>query len=716
MMVRVAAAAAATWMILMLAPMVLLAEGAEENKKAESVSSETDPYIWLEDVEGEETLDWVRARNKISQAKLESDADFSTLQSDLLAILDSNDRIPFVRKRGEYYYNFWRDEKNERGVWRRTTLDEYKKAEPKWEVIIDLDELAKAEGENWVWSGAQVLRPEYNRALVSLSRGGADADVTREFDIATRKFVEDGFNRPEAKGGMSWIDIDHVFISTDFGPGSVTDSGYPRIAKLWTRGEKLEDAKVVYEGKMTDMSISASHDSTPGFERNFVRRAIAFYNNEIYLLKEDGSLAQIETPNSAGKGVHREYLTLELREPWTVGDKTYKTGSLLVANFDDFMAGKRDFTVLFEPTDRNALAGARFTKDYLLLNVLEDVASKLFVMQPQADGSWSKTPLVGAPTLGTVSVSPVDSDESNDYFMTSTDYLTPTTLYMGEVGKQPEELKAMPEFFDATGLTVAQHFATSKDGTKVPYFMLYRKEMKFDGANPTLLYGYGGFEISLQPGYRATVGRAWSTQGGVYVVANIRGGGEYGPRWHQAALKQNRLRAYEDFAAVAEDLIERKVTSREHLGIQGGSNGGLLVGNMVTLYPDLFKAAVCQVPLLDMKRYNHLLAGASWMAEYGNPDLPEEWEFIRTYSPYHNVKEDVDYPTVFFTTSTRDDRVHPGHARKMFAKMEGWDKDVLYYENIEGGHGGAANNRQSAFMTTMAFTFLKQQLFPKDKE
>ncbi|WP_246120201.1 prolyl oligopeptidase family serine peptidase [Blastopirellula retiformator] len=700
----------------MLAPMVLLAEGAEENKKAESVSSETDPYIWLEDVEGEETLDWVRARNKISQAKLESDADFSTLQSDLLAILDSNDRIPFVRKRGEYYYNFWRDEKNERGVWRRTTLDEYKKAEPKWEVIIDLDELAKAEGENWVWSGAQVLRPEYNRALVSLSRGGADADVTREFDIATRKFVEDGFNRPEAKGGMSWIDIDHVFISTDFGPGSVTDSGYPRIAKLWTRGEKLEDAKVVYEGKMTDMSISASHDSTPGFERNFVRRAIAFYNNEIYLLKEDGSLAQIETPNSAGKGVHREYLTLELREPWTVGDKTYKTGSLLVANFDDFMAGKRDFTVLFEPTDRNALAGARFTKDYLLLNVLEDVASKLFVMQPQADGSWSKTPLVGAPTLGTVSVSPVDSDESNDYFMTSTDYLTPTTLYMGEVGKQPEELKAMPEFFDATGLTVAQHFATSKDGTKVPYFMLYRKEMKFDGANPTLLYGYGGFEISLQPGYRATVGRAWSTQGGVYVVANIRGGGEYGPRWHQAALKQNRLRAYEDFAAVAEDLIERKVTSREHLGIQGGSNGGLLVGNMVTLYPDLFKAAVCQVPLLDMKRYNHLLAGASWMAEYGNPDLPEEWEFIRTYSPYHNVKEDVDYPTVFFTTSTRDDRVHPGHARKMFAKMEGWDKDVLYYENIEGGHGGAANNRQSAFMTTMAFTFLKQQLFPKDKE
>ncbi|UUO05421.1 prolyl oligopeptidase family serine peptidase [Blastopirellula sp. J2-11] len=714
MMLRIAVGAACTWLILITAPLAVVS--GEESTKAESVSSETDPYAWLEDVEGEQALDWVRARNALSQAKLESDPSFEQLRDDLLAIFDSNERIPFVRKRGDFYYNFWRDEKNERGVWRRTTLDEYKKEEPQWEVLLDLDELAKAENENWVWSGAQLLRPDYTRCLLSMSRGGADADVTREFDLTTRKFVEDGFNRPEAKGGMSWIDIDHVFISTDFGPGSLTSSGYPRIAKLWTRGVKLEEAKVVYEGALTDLSISASHDNTPGYERNFVRRAIAFYNNEIYLLKEDGSLAQIEAPNSAGKGVHRDYLTLELRDAWTVGDKTYAAGSLIVANFDDFMAGKREFTVLFEPNDRSALSGYSFTKDYLLLNVLEDVASKLLVMKAEADGSWTKTPLVGAPTLGKVSVSPVDPDESNDYFMTSTDYLTPTTLYMGEVGKEPEVLKSMPEFFDATGLKVTQHFATSKDGTQIPYFMLYRDEMKYDGGNPTLLYGYGGFEVSLQPGYRATVGRAWSTQGGVYVVANIRGGGEYGPRWHQAALKEKRLKAYEDFAAVAQDLIDRKVTSTEHLGIQGGSNGGLLVGNMVALYPDLFKAAVCQVPLLDMKRYSHLLAGASWMAEYGNPDVPEEWEFIRTYSPYHNVKADVDYPTVFFTTSTRDDRVHPGHARKMFAKMEAWGKDVLYYENIEGGHGGAANNRQSAFMTAMAFTFLKQQLFPPAKE
>ncbi|MFI4875866.1 MAG: prolyl oligopeptidase family protein [Blastopirellula sp. JB062] len=716
MMVRVAAVAAVIGWILSFVPLGLGADQEKEKKKAESVSSENDPYAWLEEIEGEKTLDWVRDRNQLSQAKLEGDPDFAQLRDDLLAIFDSNDRIPFVRKRGDYYYNFWRDEKNERGLWRRTTLEEYEKPDPQWEVLLDLDALAVAENENWVWSGAQALRPNYTRCLISLSRGGADADVTREFDLTTRQFVENGFYRPEAKGGMSWIDLDHVFIATNFGPGTMTDSGYPRIVKLWKRGTKLEEAQIVYEGEATDLSISATHDSTPGYERNFVRRAIAFYNNEIYLRRDDGSLAKIEAPNSARKGVFRDYLTLELREAWTVGEKTYTAGSLLVADFDDYMTGKRELTLLYEPNERSALSGYSFTKDYLLLNVLEDVASRLFVMQAQADGSWTKRPLVGAPTLGTVSVAPVDSDESNDYFMTSTDYLTPTTLYLGEVGKTPKKLKAMPEFFDSTGLKVTQHFATSQDGTKIPYFMLARQDLTYDGQNPTLLYGYGGFEVSLQPGYRATVGRAWSTQGGVYVVANIRGGGEYGPRWHQAALKSNRMKSYEDFAAVAQDLIDRQVTSSRRLGVQGGSNGGLLVGNMITHYPELFQAAVCQVPLLDMKRYVHLLAGASWMAEYGNPDLPEEWEFIRTYSPYHNVREEVDYPAVLFTTSTRDDRVHPGHARKMFAKMEAWGKDVLYYENIEGGHGGAANNKQSAFMQALAYTFLKLELFTAENE
>ncbi len=387
----------------------------------------------------------------------------------------------------------------------------------------------------------------------------------------------------------------------------------------------------------------------------------------------------------------------------------YKAGSLLMANFDKFMGGERKFDVAFEPTDNTALTSFAFTKDYVILNVLEDVKNRLYVLS-KSDAGWKREPLVGAPAFGTVNVSAVDPDESNEYFMTTTDYLTPTTLSYGVVGQEPEKLKSMPAFFDASGLEITQHFANSADGTRVPYFMVAKKGLKLDGNNPTLLYGYGGFEISLQPNYSGSVGRAWTSQGGVYVVANIRGGGEYGPRWHQAALKANRLRAYEDFAAVAKDLIERKVTSTRKLGIQGGSNGGLLVGNMVTLYPELFHAAVCQVPLLDMKRYNKLLAGASWMAEYGNPDKPEEWNFIKTYSPYQNVKKDGKYPTVLFTTSTRDDRVHPGHARKMMARMEEYGHNVLYWENIEGGHGGAANNKQAATMQTLAYIFLKQQL------
>ncbi len=669
-----------------------------------------DPFQWLEDVTGDKAIDWVKSKNAVSQAQLEADPAFETLREDLLAILDSDARIPLVRKQGDYYYNFWRDKKNERGLWRRTTLESYKTDNPEWEVLLDLDALGTAENENWVWKGASLLRPDYKRALVSISRGGADANVTREFDLETRQFVADGFFRPEAKGGMSWIDENTVFVMTDFGAGTMTESGYPRIAKIWKRGTPIESAQVVYEGTPQDMSISAMHDDSPGFERNFVSRNIAFYNDELFLLEGQSKLIKIDVPNSANKSVFHDYLAIELREPWNVGSKTYAAGSLLIAQFDEFLAGDRNLQVIFEPTDTTALASFGFTKDYVYINVLEDVKNRIYVLQPTVKG-WKREPLQGAPRFGTVNVSAVDSDESNDYFMTTTDYLNPTTLAIGTIGSDPIPLKALPAFFDATGYAITQHFATSKDGTRVPYFMVASKDLPLDANHPTLLYGYGGFEISLQPSYSPAVGRAWITQGGAYVVANIRGGGEYGPRWHQAALKENRLRAYEDFAAVAEDLYARKVTCPEKLAIQGGSNGGLLVGNMVTLYPSLFKAAVCQVPLLDMQRYNKLLAGASWMAEYGNPDIPEQWSYIQGFSPYHNVRENQKYPTVLFTTSTRDDRVHPGHARKMMAKMEAQGHSVLYYENIEGGHGGAANNRQSAFMQAIAYTFLKQQLF-----
>jgi prolyl oligopeptidase len=675
-----------------------------------------DPYLWLEGVGDEKALDWVRQKNGESQKKLQGDLAFKDLSRDLRAILDSDDKIPYVGKIGAHYYNFWKDKENPRGVWRRTTLAEYRKDEPAWELLLDLDALNKAEGENWVWQGSNCLKPAtddapYERCLISLSRGGADANVTREFDLASKSFVKDGWYRPEAKGGLQWIDRDTVYVYTDFGPGSMTSSGYPRIVKEWKRGTPMSEATVVYEGTDEDMYIAAVRDHDRGYERDFVSRTIAFYNDELYLRGKDGKLAKIDAPNSANKSVNREWLTVELREPWTVGGRTWPAGALLVARFDDFMAGKREFTALFEPSDTTSLAGFSWTRNHLLLNVLDDVKNRLYVLSPGKDG-WKREPLKGAPAFGSVNASAVDSEESDAYFMTSTDYLTPTTLYLGEVGKEPEALKRMPVFFDASGFEIAQHFATSKDGTRVPYFQVSRKGQAADGRNPTLLYGYGGFEISLTPGYSGGIGRGWLSQGGTYVVANIRGGGEYGPRWHQAALKANRARAYEDFAAVAEDLIARKVTSPEHLGIQGGSNGGLLVGNMFTMYPQLFGAVVCQVPLLDMQRYHKLLAGASWMAEYGDPDKAEEWAFIKTYSPYHNVKAEVDYPPVLFMTSTRDDRVHPGHARKMMARMQEQEHKVWYYENIEGGHGGAADNSQLANMQAMAYTFLKQHLFP----
>ncbi len=683
---------------------------AQQSPVVATASPDADPFLWLEDVTGEKAIGWVKARNAKSQAKMESDPQFNALREDLLAILDSDARIPFVGKQGEYYYNFWRDKKNERGIWRRTTLDQYKAAEPKWELILDLDALGNTENENWVWKGAKLLRPDYKRALMTLSRGGADADVTREFDMEKREFVKDGFARPEAKGGMDWIDQDHVFVMTDFGPGSMTESGYPRIAKKWKRGTPLESAEVVYEGKSDDMSVSAFHDDAPGFERNFVDRNLAFYNDELYLLDHKSKLVKIDAPNSAKKAVFHQFLAIELRKPWEVGGKTYPAGALLMTRLEAFLNGDLNLEMVFQPSDSTALSSFGFTKDYAYINVLEDVKNRIYVLKP-TEGGWVQEPLKGAPSLGTVNISSVDADESNDFFMTTTNYLNPTTLSLGTIGSEPTELKRLPAFFDAKGLSISQHFATSKDGTSIPYFMIAAEGLKLDSNHPMLLYGYGGFEISMQPGYNAAVGRAWVSQGGVYVVANIRGGGEYGPRWHQAALKENRLRCYEDFAAVAQDLYARKVTQPNKLGIQGGSNGGLLVGNMVTLYPGLFKAAVCQVPLLDMRRYNKLLAGASWMAEYGNPDDPKQWEFIKSFSPYHNVKSGAKYANILFTTSTRDDRVHPGHARKMMAKMEEQGHSVMYYENIEGGHGGAANNRQSAFMQAISYTFLKQQLF-----
>jgi prolyl oligopeptidase len=686
-----------------------------------------DPYLWLEDVEGERALKWVRERNAEAKALLESRPGFADLRDDLRAILDSDARIPTVVKLGDHLYNFWKDKAHPAGIWRRTTLDEYRKADPKWDVLLDVDALNRAEGlegeKKWVWHGADCLKPAYTRCLVALSRGGSDADVTREFDLTTRTFVANGFFRPEAKGQLDWIDQDTVYVATDFGPGTMTESGYARIAKRWRRGTPLAAAETVFEGKVDDLGVFATHDDTTGFERDFVQRYLGFYSDELFLFGTEGALKKIDAPDSAQKSVHREHLLVELREPWTVNGTTYAAGSLLRADLTDFLAGKRELTVLFAPTENSSLAGATWTRNHLILNVLEDVKNRLHVLTPPAStpgqastaGEWIRTPLVGAPAIGTVAVTALDDEESDDYFLTVTDYLTPTSLQLGTIGSAPVTLKSLPPFFDASGLHIQQHFATSADGTRVPYFLVSRKDLAPTGKHPTLLYGYGGFEVSQLPTYADRAGRAWLSQGGVYAIANIRGGGEYGPRWHRAALRENRLRAYEDFAAVAKDLVARKVTAPAHLGIQGGSNGGLLTGNMLVLYPELFGAVVSQVPLLDMKRYHKLLAGASWMAEYGDPDKPEDWAFIQTFSPYQNLRADATYPPLLLTTSTRDDRVHPGHARKFAARMREQGHEVVYYENIEGGHGGASNNEQAAFMQALAWTFLTQKLTAEPK-
>ncbi|SDZ10556.1 prolyl oligopeptidase [Lysobacter sp. yr284] len=668
-----------------------------------------DPYAWLEDVNGARAMEWVKARNAKTEAELAATPQFKQLEASILAVLDSTAKIPAVEKIGDYYYNFWKDAQHQRGLWRRTTLAEYRKEQPAWETVIDLDALNREENEQWVWHGADCLKPEYQRCLVALSRGGSDADVTREFDLASKTWVKDGFFRPEAKGSLGWIDKDHVYVATDFGKGTMTTSGYNRTVRLWTRGTPMADAKLVYEGKDTDMSVDAYHDPTKGFERDFVRRTLAFYNDELYLRGKDGTLTKVDLPNSAMKYAYRQWLMVELRDPYEAGGKKYAAGSLIAIGFDDFMAGKRDFTTVFAPTDTTSLASSAWTRGHLVLNVLDDVKYKLSVLTPGA-GEWKRSEFVGAPAFGTVMVSAVDSEDSDAVWLSASDYLTPTTLALAEIGKKPETLKTNPSYFDASRDVIEQHFAASQDGTRVPYFVVRPKDLKYDGKAPTLLYGYGGFEISLTPNYSGSIGKGWLEKGGVYVVANIRGGGEYGPRWHQAALKANRHKAYEDFAAVGRDLIARKITSTPHLGVQGGSNGGLLTGNMLTQYPELFGAVVVQVPLLDMKRYSHLLAGASWMAEYGDPDTAD-WSFVKTFSPYHLFDAKREYPPVIFMTSTKDDRVHPGHARKMAAKMlDAGKSNVRYYENIEGGHGGAANNAQSAHMNALAYTFLWEQL------
>ncbi len=667
-----------------------------------------DPYLWLEDVDGARAMAWVKAEDAKSKPVIESAAGFKPLLEKFTAVANSRERIPAIAKAGDYVYNFWQDASNPRGLWRRTTLAEYRKAAPAWETVLDLDKLSAAEGKQWAWKGATCLYPEYERCLVSLSPGGGDAVEVREFDLPRKAFVTGGFFLPQSKGGVEWIDRDTIYASRDFGPGTLTRSGYPRQVRRITRGADPARAPVVLEIAEADLGAwpTVVHEMDSRVE--MVTRVISTRRAETFVVL-GGKLVRLDLPETVDASVAGGTLYVRLREDWKPAGTAYAAGSLLATGLDRFLAGGRDFDTLFSPSARVSLEAFAPMKSMVLLTLLDNVASRLVEVRREGKG-WARRD-VAAPKLVTLSARALDRRESDDYQLYVTGFTTPTSLYLAHGGSDGRELlKKLPDFFDASGLVVTQHEATSKDGTKIPYFQVMRRDAKLDGANPTILYGYGGFEISMVPNYSAFVGNGWLAKGGVWVLANLRGGGEFGPAWNQVARREGRHLVYEDFAAVAEDLIARKVTSPPKLGILGGSQGGLLVTATMLQYPKLFGAVVAAVPLMDMKRYHKLLAGASWMGEYGDPDKPEDWAFISKYSPYQNVKPGQPYPKILITTSTRDDRVHPGHARKMAARMQEMGYDAMYFEYTEGGHGSGTTPAQTAYTWAFIYTFLAKSL------
>ena len=668
--------------------------------------AQEDPYLWLEEVEGERAMEWVLDQNAQTRSELQALPAYQRAFDNTMAILTSDDRIPFPSMRGEWLYNFWTDGEHPRCIYRRTSWDDYLSGDPDWEMVLDIDALAAAEDQAWAFRGMSCLAPENRHCLVNLSPGGSDAVEIREFDMQTREFVSGGFMVPVSKNGAAWIDENTILVHHNLDPDYTTTSGYSRGAWLWTRGTPLESATLLAEAEVEDMGMFVGSQETTEGPMATVQRLITIFDFETHIL-ENGELDKLDIPTDARAQYMGDQLVLQLVSDWTIDGETFPAGSVVSTNFDDFRAGRGDIEIMLQPGERSTINGIGRTRDYLLVNRLTDVQGELLRYWREGD-EWTyesiDTPPMGA--IGVVATSPHD----NRFFFTYSSFIRPSTLYLAEEDGDIEEVRSLPAQFDATGLLVEQHHATSKDGTRVPYFVVRPEAAPMDGSNPTLLTAYGGFQISRTPSYLGDTGKNWVEEGGVYVLANIRGGGEFGPDWWKAALKENRQRAYDDFIAVSEDLIERGITSPEHLGIQGGSNGGLLVGAAMTQRPDLYNAVVIQVPLLDMKRYHLLLAGASWMAEYGDPDNPEEWSYISEYSPYQNVDEDTDYPVPFIFTTTRDDRVHPGHARKMAAKMDAMGHPLLYFENVEGGHGSGVTPEQRAESAALTQAYLNQQL------
>ena len=708
---RRSAVAAAALLLASGIPAVAMAQ-TPSAPAAFATTDATDPYIWLEDVQSPRVDAWVAEKNQHSLGTLQSDPRYEGLYQQALDILQSRDRIPGASiQRDGSLENFWQDADHVRGIWRRTSMDSYNTANPQWETILDFDALAAAEGANWVYKGATCLAPEGRYCLISLSDGGKDAVTIREFDKVTKQFVEGGINLPESKSGASWIDKDTLLISYAFDESSLTTSGYARTVRILKRGQTLDQAVQVFEGETTDMSVSGYtlRDADGVVKATFVQRMRDFYSSDKYILNADNSVTQVPMPAKGGiNALVAGKLVISTDEDWTApSGQTFKTGDIFAYDLDAWLADKSvQAELVLSPGEREAVEGISATRNRLVVALYENVRGSIYVYDP---ADWSRT-RANLPENVTVGIGSTSS-QNDQFFASVSGYLTPSSLYFGDAATGQMALsKSLPPKFDATGKIVEQHQAVSKDGTLVPYFVVRSENAPMDGSNPTLLYGYGGFQSSLLPSYSGPMGKLWLERGGVYVIANTRGGGEFGPRWHQAALQENRQRAHEDFQAVALDLIARGITSQPHLGIMGGSQGGLFMGAMLTQRPDLINAAVIQVPLFDMLRFHKLLAGASWMGEYGNPDIAKERAWIAEYSPYQRLSADAPYPEVFIHTSTKDDRVHPGHARKAAARLEELGHQVLFYENTDGGHAAGANLRESARRLALEYTYLTRRL------
>lgn len=668
-----------------------------------------DPWLWLEDIEGEKAIAWVTRQNAQTLERYATGR-FGADRDALAAILDRPDNIPYVTRRGGRLFNYWTDAINPKGLWRTTTQQSFESTEPDWEILLDLDALAVAENEDWIWHGAATLPGSHERAIVSLSRGGGDAVVLREFDLRTRTFVVDGFVLPEAKGGAAWLDRDTVLLSSSLGPDMATTSGYARTVRLWRRGTDPLTAPVIFEAPATSMSVWGNRDHNAAEERLVFGEQIGFFDSRAWIGDRSGAKTLIDLPTDVWFHWHRGWIAVRPRTAWTVGAETYAPDTVVGMNFDDFLAGKRHFVRLFEPQSRRALQGFFWCDGRLILSISDNLAPVYEILTPSSDG-WVRETVAGLPPIGVVDLWPFDADEeeaNGDLLANTQDPLTPPALSLLHPPAAPRILKRASRAFDPAGLEVTRHEAVSVDGTAVPYVQVGPPGLT--GEAPVHLSGYGGFAITQKAYYRAGIGKLWLEAGGTAVIANIRGGGEFGTAWHDAGRREGKRLSHDDFAAIAADLVARGVTRPKRIAAEGGSNGGILISNMLTRYPGRFGGLFCTIPLIDMRRYTKLLAGASWIAEYGDPDNPADWAFLSQISAYHTAVPGQPYPPILIATTRRDDRVHPGHARKMAAKLQAMGYDAAFYEPQAGGHGYGRDNRERAAFTALGFNFLRRAI------